>query len=61
MTVKDARGTERETKLRLDGIERNLEWLRDNDIDDNSLEAAKRLGLIKGDVQALIRGLNDDD
>jgi len=38
-------------ETRLDGIERNVEWLRDHGLDHP--EAAERLGLLKGDVQAL--------
>lgn len=48
---------ERET--RLDAMEKNIEWLRDHDLDEQSMEAAKRLGLIKGDVQALVQSLGD--
>lgn len=40
---------------RLRAIERNARYLQDNELD--TMEAAKRLGLIKGDAIALIRQL----
>lgn len=48
-----------ERKERLDAMKRNIEWLREHDLDEDTIEAAKRLGLIKGDVQALIWSLDD--
>jgi len=48
-----------ERKERLDAMERNIEWLREHNFDEDTTEAAKRLGLIKGDVQALIWSLDD--
>ena len=41
-------------------MERNIEWLQDHGPDEKATEAAKRLGLIKGDVQALIWSLDDN-
>ena len=38
---------------RLDAIETNVGWLREHDLDEHREEAAKRLGLIKGDADAL--------
>lgn len=38
----------------------NLEWLEDHDLDEESDEAAKRLGLIKGDAQALVQDIGDE-
>ena len=49
-----------EREERLNAMERNIEWLHDHDPDENTTEAAKRLGLIKGDVQALIWSLDDN-
>lgn len=46
-------------KHRLDAIEGNVKWLREHDLDEDTIEAAKRLGLIKGDMQALIWSLDD--
>jgi len=40
-------------EARLDAIERNVEWLREHDLDHQ--EAPVRLGLIQGDVDALLR------
>lgn len=48
-----------EREERLNAMERNIEWLREHDLNEDTTEAAKRLGLIKGDVQALIRSLDD--
>ena len=45
---------------RLDAMEKNIEWLRDHDLDEDSVEAAKRLGLMKGDIQALIKVIARD-
>lgn len=50
-----------ELETRLDGMEQNISWLRDHDLQENRFEAAKRLGLLKGDIDALIREVGDAD
>jgi len=42
---------EDDPETRLDGIERQIEWLREHGLEHE--DAAQRLGLLKGDVQAL--------
>lgn len=42
-------------------MERNVKWLQENYFDGNSFEAAKRLGLIMGDVQALTESGRSSD
>lgn len=44
---------------RLDAIEKNVQWLREHDLDEHRFEAAKRVGLIFGDATALKRLLGD--
>lgn len=48
-----------EREERLNAIERNIEWLREHDLDEDTTVAAKRLGLIIGDAQAVIQSLDD--
>jgi len=43
-----------ETETRLEAMKVNIEWLQEHDLQENSQEAAKRLGLIKGDVLGII-------
>jgi len=50
--------TSDQIKHRLDAIEANTEWLREHDLDEHSDEAAKRLGLIKADSDALVNILS---
>jgi len=42
-----------EREVRLNAMQKNMEWLKNNDWGENQNEAAKRLGLIKGDLKAL--------
>jgi len=45
---------------RLDAMERNIEWLREHDLDEGNFEVAQRLGCLKGDADALVRLVYDD-
>jgi len=47
-------------KVRIDGIQKNAEWLSEHDLDEEPVEAAKRIGLIEGDAAALKRSLDAD-
>ena len=46
---------------RLQALRENLEWLEEHDLDAETVEAAKRLGIMKGDIQAIIRSMGGND
>lgn len=46
-----------ERNHRIDALEANVEWLQEHDLDENKTQAVQRLGLIKGDVAAILRQL----
>lgn len=54
-------GSEDSREYRVDAIKRNAEWLQEHDLEENSIEAARRVGLILGDAKAIKRSLGDDD
>lgn len=51
---------QRERKNRTQAMEENIEWLQEHDLDEHSKEAAKRLGIIKGDAEEIINTLGDN-
>lgn len=60
LTVPSENYPEDSRELRLQAIIDNAEWLQENDMDENRIEAAKMLGCMKGDVNALIDTLGGD-
>lgn len=50
-----------ERNHRIDARQENVGWLAEHDLDENKIEAAQRLGLIKGDVNAIIKQLDNHD
>ncbi len=46
---------------RLDAVEHNAEWLRENWEDAHPATISKRLGLIKGDTERLVEMASEPD
>lgn len=52
---------ENDDLYRIDAIGENVEWLRHHDLEENKEEAVRRLGLIKGDTNAVLESLSTDE
>lgn len=48
---------DRARETRIDALQKNAEWLAEHDLEDQTLEACKRLGIMQGDIDAIVDDL----
>jgi len=51
---------ETELEYRADALVKNAKWVRDN-LDNDSFELARRIGLMKGDIEGILRQVHNDE